>query len=68
MHGLVGRPALNGAVVTVLRSSGLGGRDDGWRAVAESPAVAVDRWGVRLPDGEHVRLKPANLAVPGLEA
>jgi hypothetical protein len=65
VHGLVGRPELNGSVVAVLRSSGLGGRDDGWRAAAEGPAVAVDRWGARLPDGEHVRLKPANLEPMG---
>ena len=59
--GLVGRPDLNGKSVTVLRSSGLGGRDDGWRDVAESPKVQVDRWPARLPDGECVRLRPANL-------
>ena len=67
VHGLVGRPELNGAVVAVLRSSGLGGRNDGWRAAVENPAAVVDRWGARLPDGEHARLKPVNLSVRGLE-
>ena len=66
--GLVGRPELNGARVTVLRSSGLGGRDDGWRDVAESPAVEVDRWAAALPGGERVRLRPANLVALALAA
>ena len=68
MAGLVGRPELNGARVTVLRSSGLGGRDDGWRDVAQSPAVEVDRWAAALPGGERVRLRPANLVALALAA
>lgn len=61
VRGLVGRPELNGKRVTVLRSNGLAGPDDGWRHVAENPVVEVERWGAELPDGVEVLLKPANL-------
>ena len=37
------------------------------RRVERRPII-VSTGSARLPDGEHVRLKPANLAVPGLEA
>jgi hypothetical protein len=61
VQGIVRRPELNGNIVTVLRSSGLGGSHDGWLAIGESPTATVDRWAVVLPDGEMVLLRPANL-------
>ena len=56
--GLASRPELNGQIVTALPCSGLGGKDAGWCAVAQCPAMVVDRWAVRSAAGDTFRLRP----------